>query len=740
MKKRLSTFFIAVLSCLAFAFGLSGCELLGEIEHKHVYGSWSQIVAPTCTTTGKESRACDTCDEKEEREVQALGHDYAADAENSKAPTCVAAGVNAEKCTRCGDVKTVAGDPINPTAHSYVADAENTKAPTCGEAGVNAEKCTLCGDVKTTVGDAALGHVGAELVEAIPATHTTAGRAAYYYCKTCDKKLDGTTADAAVLTDADLALVAMGHVRAELVEAIPATHTTAGRAAYYYCADCDKKFESRAPEAAEVTDEELVILPMGHIRAELVAAIPATHTTEGTAAYYYCADCKKKLDSRAPDAAEVSYEELVVLPMGHIRAEYVEAFAATHSTAGSAAYYYCADCDKKFDGRSPDATELTDEELAILPMGHIRAELVEAIPATHTEAGRAAYYYCADCDKKFESRAPEAAELTDEELVILPMGHIRAELVAAIPATHTEAGRAAYYYCADCDKKFESRAADAAALADEDLVLVAMGHVRAELVATVPATHTEAGMWEHYYCSVCDKRFDDRTPEAVELTEEELTILPMGHIRAEHVATVPATHTTAGMWEHWYCADCDAKFESRNATVALTEEELTILPLGHDRAELVEAIPATHTTAGVWEYWYCADCDAKFENRFATEALTDEELVIAPMGHIRAEKVDAVKATHSTNGNIEYYRCEECGKNYTDRSPEAEELTDEEVIILAQGHIRAELVPEVPATEDAVGTKAHYHCEECGKNYTDRSPEAAELTDEDLVIPPLNVA
>ncbi len=150
MKKRFATFLITMLSCVCFAFGLAACEGTGSIEHQHAYGAWEQSLAPTCTTAGKESRTCATCQEKEERDVVALGHDYVDDAENSKAPTCQEAGVNAKKCSVCGDVTTSAGDPIDPTAHNYVVDAENSTAATCKDAGVTVEKCTVCGDTKQT--------------------------------------------------------------------------------------------------------------------------------------------------------------------------------------------------------------------------------------------------------------------------------------------------------------------------------------------------------------------------------------------------------------------------------------------------------------------------------------------------------------------------------------------------------------------------------------------------------------
>ncbi len=584
-----------------------------------------------------------------------------------------------------------------------------------------------------------MGHERAEYVEAIPATHTTAGVAEYYYCTICDAKFDGTAYDATQVTDEDLVLVPMGHIRAEKVEATVSTHTTNGNYEYYYCSVCDAKFDGRAADATQLTDEEVTILAMGHIRAEKVEAIPATHTMAGIAEYYYCSVCDAKFDGRAADATQLTDEEIVILPMGHIRAEKVEAIPATHTTAGIAEYYYCSVCDAKFDGRSGDAVQLTDEELVILPMGHIRAEKVEAISATHTTAGIAEYYYCADCDAKFDGRSGDAVQLTDEELVILPMGHIRAEKVEAIPATHTTAGVAEYYYCADCDAKFDGRAADAAEVTDEDLVLLSMGHIRAEKVDAVPATHTTSGNYEYYYCSECDAKFDGRAPEAVQLTDEEVTILAMGHIRAEKVDAVVATHTTAGIAEYYYCSVCDAKFDGRAADAAeVTDEDLVLLPMGHIRAEKVDAVPATHTTAGVAEYYYCSVCDAKFDGRAADAAqLTDEEIVILPVGHIRAEKVEAIPATHTTAGVAEYYYCSVCDAKFDGRSGDAAQLTDEDLVILPMGHIRAEKTEAVAATHTTAGVAEYYYCSVCDAKYDSMAPDAAQLADEDLVILPM---
>ncbi len=75
------------------------------------------------------------------------------------------------------------------------------------------------------------------------------------------------------------------------------------------------------------------------------------------------------------------------------------------------------------------------------------------------------------------------------------------------------------------------------------------------------------------------------------------------HVHAlEKVEATPATCDENGTWEHYAC-QCGAIFEDAEGTVELTAEELVILPLGHERIELVEAVLPTCDVAGNIEYW-----------------------------------------------------------------------------------------------------------------------------------------
>lgn len=66
----------------------------------HDWGEWEYTVAPTCLKDGHEKRVCQRCNFVEERDCNALGHDYQPAV---TIPDCVTNGTSTYICTRCGD-------------------------------------------------------------------------------------------------------------------------------------------------------------------------------------------------------------------------------------------------------------------------------------------------------------------------------------------------------------------------------------------------------------------------------------------------------------------------------------------------------------------------------------------------------------------------------------------------------------------------------------------------------------
>ncbi|MBC8529914.1 hypothetical protein H8699_10785 [Christensenellaceae bacterium NSJ-44] len=84
------------------------------------------------------------------------------------------------------------------------------------------------------------------------------------------------------------------------------------------------------------------------------------------------------------------------------------------------------------------------------------AERVEEKPATCTQAGHTAYWYCAACDRYYGDEALTQV-ISQEQTVLAALGHSPEKVEAKAP-TATEAGNIAYWKCRECGKVFSDEA------------------------------------------------------------------------------------------------------------------------------------------------------------------------------------------------------------------------------------------------------------------------------------------
>ena len=95
---------------------------------------------------------------------------------------------------------------------------------------------------------------------------------------------------------------------------------------------------------------------------------------------------------------------------------------------------------------------------------------------------------------------------------------------------------------------------------------------------------------------------------------------------------------------------------------------------------------------------------------------------------------EAVGATCTDDGNVAYYACSVCGKNFSDEAGTAELAN---IIINSQGHSLV-FGAGYEASCSAGGVADHYHCYVCSKNFADEAG-TVELTSEEVLIPPTGV-
>ena len=194
------------------------------------------------------------------------------------------------------------------------------------------------------------------------------------------------------------------------------------------------------------------------------------------------------------------------------------------------------------------------------------------------------------------------------------------------------------------------------------------------------------------------------TFEDKEYTSSKTETIPAAGHTLTAVAKVPATCETAGTSAHWKCEVCGKLFSDAEGQTETTLEKLTIPATGHAYG------------APVWKWNDDFTASATFTCANDTS-------------HV--EKVDATVTSEVTEGSCEVggtrtYTAKVTfeGKEYTDTKTEP---------VPAKGH-QLTAVAKVPATCETAGTSAHWKCEVCGKLFSDAEGQT-ETTLEKLTIP-----
>lgn len=87
--------------------------------------------------------------------------------------------------------------------------------------------------------------------------------------------------------------------------------------------------------------------------------------------------------------------------------------------------------------------------------------------------------------------------------------------------------------------------------------------------------------------------------------------------------------------------------------------------------------------------------------------------------HLHSEMIDAVPATCSTAGNIQYWICKRCGKNIIDTGSGTRSLAENEEVLPAKHSDRVEFKASVSGTCTTKAVGEHWYCSECGKYFLD---------------------
>ena len=131
----------------------------------------------------------------------------------------------------------------------------------------------------------------------------------------------------------------------------------------------------------------------------------------------------------------------------------------------------------------------------------------------------------------------------------------------------------------------------------------------------------------------------------------------------------------------------------------------------HSAMQCIDAVDATCIENGNIEYWYCPDCGKCFSDFAGENEIAFDATVIAATGEHDWSAWVTDSESSCTTGGMRHRVCNVCGERQDDALPVGEHDLN--------------FVKAVEATCTEEGNVAHWHCSECGKNYSDE--EATEV-------------
>ena len=468
------------------------------------------------------------------------------------------------------------------------------------------------------------------------------------------------------------------------VENAPCTHTSKtpipakastceekGWDAYFKCNDCGQLFDNAGNKI-----EAIPYRPLAAHSLTPVAAKPATCTDNGNKAYYVCSGCSKWFEDATGNVEITDHSSVVLTALGHDYTEKVMDDAHKKATATDCRSHdtYWYDCTRG-DHNAKDDPAASDKWYESTNAGsHSYDESAWGYKGADGHAHKCRYDDTHDTPVAHTpgAAATETTPQTCTECgyVITPaLGHTHNMTpVAAKAATCTDNGNKAYYVCSGCSKWFEDATGNVEITDHSSVVLTALGHDYTEKVmddAHKKATATDCRSHDTYWydCTRGDHNAKD-DPAASDKWYES---------------------TNAG--SHSYDESAWGYKGADGHAHKCRYDDTHDTPVAH-----TPGAAATETTPQT-----CTECG----------------YVITPaLGHTHnMTPVAAKAATCTEKGNIEYYKCDGCGKLFADATGNVE-LTADQVVVAATGHdYEWKIDKEATATEK--GSK-HEECKNCG--------------------------
>ena len=197
-----------------------------------------------------------------------------------------------------------------------------------------------------------------------------------------------------------------------------------------------------------------------------------------------------------------------------------------------------------------------------------------------------------------------------------------------------------------------------------------------------------------------DVNVDRISDDAFDHASSLESVVTTGTSDGQYWAKLPPSLTRNGYHFHgWKVGDI---IYDGGSTVALDPDYPVAVPYFIE-LEHFDAVESTCSEEGNIEYWKCPECGKLFTDSYAENSVNS--VTVPPTGHLYplVHKV-AVEPTCQREGNLEYWRCDRCMETFTDE-------TGTEVL---ENYILAK-VPHESDGETYCSETVHYHkCRWCG--------------------------
>lgn len=159
-------------------------------------------------------------------------------------------------------------------------------------------------------------------------------------------------------------------------------------------------------------------------------------------------------------------------------------------------------------------------------------------------------------------------------------------------------------------------------------------------------------------------------------------------------------------------------YTSKYGTVEVT------IPAEHTFGDLVAATDSTCLKKGNVAYYHCTVCEKNFAEDKTTELESVEK---ALADHVYGTLIEATTSTCVEHGTVEHYHCSVCGKDF-----DADKNVLDTIKAPLAAHTFGDLVAAVASTCQTHGNVAYYHCSVCEKNFAEDKTTVLETVEAPL--------